>query len=76
MVPTAIYFKSPGITSLLLLVQVQYLKFHRRPDGSLRMEVLIVLLNLLRAVSPCKDFLRSTTHLDIYLFFVEFSSRL
>ena len=27
-----------------------------------------MLLNLLRAVSPCKDFLRSTTHLDIYLF--------
>ena len=56
MVPTAIYFKSPGITSQLLLVQGQYLEFLRQLDGSLRMEVLIVLLNLLRAVFPCKDF--------------------
>ena len=42
--------------------------FRRRLDGSLLMEVLIVLLNLLRAVFPCKDFLRFTTHLGIYLF--------
>ena len=54
MVPTAIYFKSPGTTSQLLPVQAQYLEFHRQRDGSLRMEVLTVLLNLLRAVSPRK----------------------
>ena len=34
------------------------LESHRRLDGLLRMEALIVLLNLLRAVSPCKDFIR------------------
>ena len=56
MVPTAIYFKSSGIKSQLLLVHAQYLEFHRQLDGSLRMEVLIVLSNLLRAVSPCEDF--------------------
>ena len=56
MVPAAIYSKSPGMTSHLSLFQAQYLEFHRQLDGSLRMEVLIVLLNLLRAVSPCKDF--------------------
>ena len=60
MVPTAIYFKSPGKIQLLL-VQVQYLEFHRQLDGSLRMVVLIVLLNLLRAVFLCKAFLRLTT---------------
>jgi hypothetical protein len=70
MVPTAIYFKSPGITSQLLLVQAQYLEFHRQLDGLFRMEVLIVLLNLLRAVSPCEGFLRFTAHLlGIYPFF-------
>ena len=69
MVPTAVYFKSPGTTSQLLLVYVQYLEFHRQLDGSLHMEALIVLLNLLRAVSPCKDFLRFTTHFGIYFFF-------
>ena len=46
--------------------------FHRRLDGSLHMEVLIALLNLFGVVSPCKVFLRSTTHLGIYLF-VEFA---
>jgi hypothetical protein len=70
-VPTAIYFKSSGITSQLLLVQAQYLEFHRRLDGSLHMVVLIVLLNLLRAVSLCKDFLQITTHFtSIYHFFL------
>jgi hypothetical protein len=69
MVPTAIYIKSSSITSQLLLVQAQYLEFHRRLDGSLRMEVLTVLLNLLRAVSLCEDFLRLTTRLSIYYFF-------
>ena len=51
----------------------------RRLDGLLRMEVLIVLLNLLRAVSPCKYSLQFRTHLNIYLFLFflkEFSSRL
>ena len=33
------------------------------------MEVLIALLNLLGAVSPCKAFLRSTTHLGVFTFF-------
>ena len=58
MVPTAIYLKSSGIIFQLLLVQIQILKnkFYRRLDGSLRMEVLIVLPNLLRAVFPCKEF--------------------
>ena len=66
MVPTAIYFKSPGIASQLLLVRAQHLRFHRRLDGLFRMEVLIVLLNLLRAVSPCKDVLRITILHGIY----------
>ena len=67
MVPTAIYFKSSGmIISQLLLVQAQYLEFHRQLDGLFRTEALIVLLNLLQAVSPCKYFLRFTT---IYLIF-------
>ena len=39
----------------ILLVQAHYLGFNRQLDGLFRMEVLIVLLNLLRAVSPCKD---------------------
>ena len=69
MVPSDIYFKSPGITSRLLLVQAQYLEFHRRLDGSFLTEVLIALLNLLRAVSPCKYFLRFITNLSICLFF-------
>ena len=60
MVPTAIYFKSPGITFQLLFVHAQCLEFHRQLDGSLHMEVLIVLLNLLRAVSHCKYFLLFT----------------
>ena len=54
----------------LLLVQVRILKkIHRRLDGSLRMEVLTVLPNLLRAVFPCKEIslprftLAFTTHL-------------
>ena len=47
---------------------IQCLEFHRLRDGSFRMEVLIVLLNLLRAVSPCKDFLRFTTHFGYLLF--------
>ena len=69
MVPTAIYIKSPGIiTSQLLLIQAQYLEFRRRLDGLFRMEALIVLLNLLRVVSPCKYFLQFTTLLGIYLF--------
>ena len=67
MVPTAIYSKSPGTTSQLLPVQAQHLEFHRQRDGSLRTEVLIVLLNLLRAVSPRKD-LRFTTHLGILFY--------
>ena len=60
MVATAIYFKSPGITfPFVTLVQAQYLEnFHRQLVGLLLMEVLIVLLNLLRAVFLCKDFLR------------------
>ena len=75
MVSTAIYFKSPGIYIQLLLAQApsQYLEFYRQLDGSLRMEVLIVLLNLLRAESPCKDFLRFTIHLGhgiLLLFFL------
>jgi hypothetical protein len=73
MVPTAIYFKSPGILHPIV-VQAQCLESHRLLDGSLRMEVLTVLLNLLRAVSPCKNFLRFTTHLCTYLF-VEFAGR-
>ena len=56
MVPTAIYFKSPGTTSQLLLVRAQSLEFHRQLDGSLHMEASIVSLSLLRVVSPCKDF--------------------
>ena len=76
MVPTAIYFKSPGITSQLLLVQGQYLEFLRQLDGSLRMEVLIVLLNLLRAVFPCKDFFSNLQLFLNLISFVEFSSRL
>ena len=71
MVTTAIYFKSPGITSLFLFVLFRYLRikfFRRQLDGFLRMEVSIVLLNLLGAVSPCMVFLRSTTDLGVYLF--------
>ena len=68
MVPTALYFKSPGITSQFLLGQTYYLEFNRQLDGLFRMEVSIVLLNLLQAVSPCKDLVRFTTHLGIYLF--------
>jgi hypothetical protein len=78
MVSTTIHFKSLGITSQLVLLRAQYLEFtNRRLDGSLRMEVLTVLPSLLRAVSPCKDFLRFTTHhLGIFTLFVEFSTRL
>ena len=65
MVPTALYFKSPGITSQFLLGQTYYLEFNRQLDGLFRMEVSIVLLNLLQAVSPCKDLVRFTTHLGI-----------
>ena len=36
--------------------------FYRQLDGSLHMEVLIVLPNLLRAVSPCKGFFPNLTH--------------
>ena len=69
MVPTTIYSKSPGITSHLLLIQARYLEFHRQLDGLLRMEVLIVLLNLLRAVSPCKVFFFDLRlFLESYLF--------
>ena len=60
MVATAIYFKSPSMIIQLFLVQAQYLEFHRQLDGSFPMEVLIVLPNLLQAVSPCNDFLRFT----------------
>ena len=58
MVSTAINLTSSGITSQLLFVQQVSLnlKFHRQLDGSLRMEGLIVLPNLLRVVYPCKDF--------------------
>ena len=53
----------------MLFVQAQYVKFHRRLDGSFRMVVSIVFLNLLQAVSPCEDFLKFTTHILIYFFF-------
>ena len=70
MVATTIYFKSLGInsTSQLYLFKFTELEFNRQLDGLFRMEVLIALLNLLRAVSPCKDFLRFPTRLSIYLF--------
>ena len=72
MVTTAIHSKSPGIIFLFLLVlaQYQYLQlflFYRQPDGLLLTVVLMVLLNLLGAVSLCKVFLRFITHLGVLI---------
>jgi hypothetical protein len=50
-------------------LSIQYLEFYRQLDGSLRMEVLIVLLNLLRAVSPCKDFRSDLQLISVFTFF-------
>ena len=68
--PQQFILNHPVLHPNCLLVQAQYLGFYRQLDGSFRMEVLIVLLNLLRVVSPCKDldFLRFTTRLGIYPF--------
>ena len=62
MVPTAIHFESSGIISLFFffyllncLLRVKNI-FRRQLDGLLHMEVLMALLNLLGAVSPCKGF--------------------
>ena len=59
LVTTAIHSKSSGIIILVLVyfswlddLQIKY----RQLDGSLLMAVLIALLNLLGAVSPCKNF--------------------
>ena len=65
----AIYFKSPGNTFQWLLVQAQYLEFYRLLDGSSRMGVLIVLLNLWRAVSHCKNLFRFTVYFGTYFYF-------
>ena len=74
MVPSTIYFKSPSIISLILLVLVQYLlkvkSFLRQLDGLLRIVVLMALPNHLQVVPPCKAVFQYN-HLGIYLF-VEF----
>ena len=75
--PQQFVLNHPVLHPTCYLSQAQYLEFRRQLDGLFLMEVLIVLLNLLRAVSPCKDFLRFTTHLGIYPhFLIEFSSHL
>ena len=73
MVTTAIRFKSPGIIYRYLscpgsILTMTWKFFYRQPDGSLPTVVLMVLLNLLGAVSLCKVFLRFITHLVIHPF--------
>ena len=69
MVPTAVHFKSFGILFYLFSFNtLNKNKLHRQLVGSLRMLELIALLNLLRAVFPCKSLLRFTIHLRLYLF--------
>jgi hypothetical protein len=69
MVSTAIHSESPGKYYIPYnLSLVECLKVvNRQLDGLLRMEVLMALLNLLRAVSPCKiifSFQFTMTHLE------------
>ena len=55
--PQQFILNHPVLHLIYYFVRAQYLEFHRPLDGSLHMEVLIVSLNLLRAVSHCRNFL-------------------
>ena len=62
--PQQFILNHPVLYPLFLLVSILTIKpFYRQPDGSFLMVVLMALLNLLGAVSLCKLFLSSTTHL-------------
>ena len=69
MVPTAIHFESPGMLYPYFYLSwlLQWNSSTRQLDGSLPTVVLIALLNPLGVVSPCKIFVRFTSHLGVYL---------
>ena len=72
--PQQFILNHPVSHLIYYFVRTQYLEFHRSLDSSLHMEVFVALLNLLRAVSHCKNVLQFPTHLGVFLF-IEFSGR-